>query len=160
LSKYYAQINCKQKEVVFHLPNDVEFKFCGTRVRATPPILSAIQVRWSIRNGALDFLAYIKVESGGERKLEDIPIVSGYPDVFAEITLGLPPDLEIEFTIDLMPGTQPIQKAPYRMGPFELKELKIQLKDLVDQGFIRPNVSPWGEPIFSSRRRMDPYGCA
>jgi hypothetical protein len=153
LSKFYAQINCRQKEVVFHLPNDVEFKFYGTRVRATPPILFAIQAWRSIRNGALAFLAYIKAESGGEHKLEDIPIVSGYPDVFTEITIGLPPDREIEFTIDLMPGTQPIHKAPYRMAPFELKELKIQLEDLVDRGFIRPSVSPWGAPVLFVKKK-------
>lgn len=121
LSKYYAQINCRQKEVVFHLPNDVEFKFRGNHVRATPPILLAIQARRCIRNGAPTFLAYIKAESGGEHKLEDIPIVSGYPDVFAKITSCLPPDREIEFTIDLMSGTQPIHKAPYEMAPFEIK---------------------------------------
>jgi hypothetical protein len=102
-------------------------------VRATPPLLFAIQARRSIRCGAQAFLAYIKAEPEGERKLEDIPIVREYPDVFAEVTTGLLPDREIEFTIDLMPGTQPIHKAPYRMVPFEFKELKKQLEDLVDR---------------------------
>jgi hypothetical protein len=73
LSKYYAQIDSRQKEVVFHLPSDVEFKFYGTCLGATPSILSAIQARRSIRNGAPAFLAYIKAEYGRERKLEDIP---------------------------------------------------------------------------------------
>jgi len=76
----------------------------------------------------------------GERKLEDIPVVRDYPNIFAEVTTGLPPDREIEFSIDLMPGTQPIHKAPYRMAPSELKELKKQLEDLVEWGFIRPSV--------------------
>jgi hypothetical protein len=147
LSKYYAQINCRQKEVVFHLPSDVEFKFCGTRVRATPSLVSAVQARQCIRSGALAFLAYIKTESEGERKLEDIPIARDYLDVFAEVTLGLPLDREIKFTIDLMPGTQPIHKAPYRIAPSELKELKKQLEDLVDRGFIRLSVSPWGAVV-------------
>jgi hypothetical protein len=79
--------------------------------------------------------------------------VSGYPDVFAEIAIGLPPDQEIEFTIDLMPGAQPIHKASYRMAPFELKELKIQLEDLVDWGFIRPSVSPWGAPVLFVKKK-------
>jgi hypothetical protein len=79
------------------------------------------------------FLAYIKAESEVERRLEDVPIVSDYPNVFAEISSGLPPDQEIEFTIGLMPGTQPIHKTPYRMAPSELKK---QLEDLVDRGLF------------------------
>jgi hypothetical protein len=80
-----------------------------------------------------------------EAKLEEIPVVRHYPDVLAEVT-SLPPDREIEFTIELMLGTQPIHKAPYRMAPIELKELKEQLQELLDREFIRPSVSPWGAP--------------
>jgi hypothetical protein len=92
LSKYYANIDCRKKEVFFRSPSDVEFKLCGSRVRATPPLLSAIQARCSIRNGAPAFLAYIKAEPEGEHKLEDITVVCDYPDVFTEVTTGLPPD--------------------------------------------------------------------
>ncbi|RVW32976.1 hypothetical protein CK203_095563 [Vitis vinifera] len=67
-----------------------------------------------------------------------------YPDVLPDDLLGLPPEREVEFTIDLAPETTPISKAPYRMAPMELKELKIQLQELLDKGFIRPSVSPWG----------------
>jgi hypothetical protein len=65
----------------------------------------------------------------------------------------LPPDREIEFTIELMPGTQPIHKAPYRMAPTELKELKEQLQDLLDRGFIQPSVSPWGAPVLFVKKK-------
>jgi hypothetical protein len=160
LSKYYANIDCRKKEVIFRSSSEEEFKFYGSRVRATPPLLSAIQARRSLRSGAQAFLAYIKAEPKGERKLEDIPIVRDYPDVFAEVTVGLPPDREIEFTIDLMLGTQPIHKAPYRMALFELKELKKQLEDLVDRGFIRPSVSLWGAPFCLLGRRMELCLCA
>jgi hypothetical protein len=153
LLKYYANIDCRKKEIIFRSPSDEEFKFCGSRVQATPPLLSAIQARCSIRSGGQAFLAYIKVEPEGDRKLEDIPIVRNYPDVFAKATTGLPHDREIEFTIDLMSGTQPMHKAPYRMAPSELKELKKQLEDLVDQGFIRPSVSPWGAPVLFVRKK-------
>jgi hypothetical protein len=153
LSKYYANVDCRKKEVIFCSPSKEEFKFCGSRVRATPPLLFAIQVRRSIISGAPAFLAYIKAKPEGECKLEDIPVVCDYLDVFAEVTSGLSPDREIEFTIDLMPGTQPIHKAPYRMAPSELKELKKQLEDLVDLGFIRPSVSPWGAPVLFVRKK-------
>jgi hypothetical protein len=153
LSKYYANIDCRKKEVIFRSPSEEEFKLCGSQVRATSPLLSAIQARQSIRCGAQAFLAYIKAEPEGERKLEDIPVVRVYLDVFVEVLTRLPPDQEIEFTIDLVPGTQPIDKASYRMAPSELKELKKQLEDLVDRGFIRPSISPWGAPVLFVRKK-------
>ena len=68
-------------------------------------------------------------------------------DVFLEDLLFLPPDREIDFIIDLVPGTEPISKTLYGMAPEELKELKTQLHELLDKGFIRPSFSPWGVPI-------------
>ena len=73
-------------------------------------------------------------------KLESIPIVRDYPDVFLKDLTGLPLERDVEFTIDLAPRTAPISKASYRMAPIELKELKIQLQALLDKGFIRPSV--------------------
>jgi hypothetical protein len=75
-------------------------------------------------------------------KLKDIPIVCEYPDVFPDDLPGMPPDRDIEFIIELQPGTAPISKRSYRMPPNELAELKIQLQDLLDKGFIRPSASP------------------
>jgi len=80
--------------------------------------------------------------------LEEVPIVCEYPDVFPEELPGMPPDRDIEFAIDLYPGTAPIAKRPYRMAPTELAELKEQLKKLQQKGFIRPSSSPWGAPVF------------
>ena len=77
-------------------------------------------------------------------KLDDIPVVREFPDVFPEDVPGIPIDREIKFSIDLLPGTSPILKAPYRMAPTELKE---QLQELLDKGFIRPSASPWGAPV-------------
>jgi hypothetical protein len=153
LSRYYASIDCRRKEIIFRPPDGEEFAFHGSRVRATPPLLSAIQASRSVRRGAPTFLAYVKAKSEVEKKLEDIHVVSDYPDVFAEILSRLPPDREIEFTIDLLPGTQPIHKAPYRMGPAELKEIKQQLQELLDWGFIRPSVSPWGATVLFVRKK-------
>ena len=66
---------------------------------------------------------------------------------FSEELPGLPPEREVDFGIDLLPGTTPISQAPYRMSPAELKELQTQLRELVDKGFIRPSTSPWGAPV-------------
>ncbi|KAL5831609.1 hypothetical protein ACOSQ4_016963 [Xanthoceras sorbifolium] len=77
----------------------------------------------------------------------DIPVVREFSNVFPEDFLGLPPDREVEFQIELTPGTEPISKAPYRMAPSELKELKVQMEELVNKGFVRPSSSPWGAPV-------------
>jgi hypothetical protein len=77
----------------------------------------------------------------------DIRIVSKFPDVFPEGLPGIPPDREIEFVIELVPGTAPIFKRPYRMAANQLVELKKQLQELLDKGYIRPSASPWGAPV-------------
>ena len=76
-----------------------------------------------------------------------------FPDVFSEDLPGLPLDREVEFIIDLVPSIGPISKAPYRMAPTELKELKEQLQDLLDKGFIRPSASLWGAPVLFVKKK-------
>jgi hypothetical protein len=76
------------------------------------------------------------------KPLEEVPVVNEYPDVFPEELPGMPPDRDIEFVIDLIPGTSPIAKRPYRMAASELTELKKQLEELQQIGFIRPSSSP------------------
>jgi hypothetical protein len=79
--------------------------------------------------------------------LEDIRVVQDYPDVFPEELPRMPPDRDIEFLIELLPGTPPISKRPYRMPVNELVELKKQIAKLQTKGFIRPGSSPWGAPV-------------
>ena len=79
--------------------------------------------------------------------MDEIPVVRVFPYVFPNDIPGLPPDREVEFTIDLIPGTEPISIPPYRMDPVELRELKAQLEELSSKGFIRPSISPWGAPV-------------
>jgi hypothetical protein len=79
-----------------------------------------------------------------ELPLKKIPVVCEYADVFPDELLGMPLDWDIEFAIELQPGTTPISKRPYRMPPAELAELKKQLQELLDKGFIRPSTLPWG----------------
>jgi hypothetical protein len=88
-----------------------------------------------------------------KRTLEDVPVICEYPDVFPEELLGLPPDRDVEFVIDLVPGMAPITKRPYSMSAEELTELKNQLKDLLDKQYIRPSASPWGSPVLFVRKK-------
>jgi len=85
--------------------------------------------------------------------LADIPIVYEFLDVFPDEFPGLPPDRDIEFKIELIPGTTPLSRRPYRMPPNELAELKIQLQELLEKGLIRPSSSPWGcSAIFMKKK--------
>jgi len=79
--------------------------------------------------------------------IEDIRIVNEYLDVFPEELPGMPPDRDIEFIIELLLGTAPKAKRPYRMGVNELAELKKQLRELLDKGYVHPSSSPWGAPV-------------
>ena len=87
------------------------------------------------------------------KHLEGIPVVCEYSDVFPEELPGMPPDRDVEFVIELQPGTTPISRRPYRMTPSELAELKIQLQKLQDKGFIRPSTSPWGCPALFVKKK-------
>ena len=87
------------------------------------------------------------------KSLEGVPVVNEYPDVFPEKLPGMPPDRDIEFVIELIPGTSPIAKRPYRMAASELAELKKQLEELQRSGFIRPSSSPWGAPVLFVKKK-------
>ncbi|GJV03231.1 putative reverse transcriptase domain-containing protein [Tanacetum coccineum] len=103
------------------------------------------------------FLAHAttnEVEDKSEKKrLEDVPIVRDFPEVFPEDLPGLPPTRQVEFQIDLVPGATPVARAPYRLAPSEMKELSKQLKELSDKGFIRPSSSPWGAPVLFVKKK-------
>ncbi|GKF91869.1 hypothetical protein Tco_0275570, partial [Tanacetum coccineum] len=92
-----------------------------------------------------------------EKRLEDVPIVRDFPEVFPEDLSGLPPTRQVEFKIDLMPGVAPVARAPYRLAPSEMKELSEQLQELSDKGFIRPSSSPWGASVLFIKNKDDSF---
>jgi hypothetical protein len=92
-------------------------------------------------------------EKGVAEGLEHLPVVREFVDVFPEELPRMPPKRELEFTIDLKPGTEPIARTPYRMSTPELQELRMQLKELLDLGLIHPSVSPWGAPVIFIRKK-------
>ena len=84
----------------------------------------------------------------------DLPrVVCEYEDVFPDELLGLPPQRVVDFCIELHPGTPPISMTPHRMVPTELQELRVQLQELLDKGFIRPSTSPWGAPGLFAKKK-------
>ncbi|GJW18377.1 putative nucleotidyltransferase, ribonuclease H [Tanacetum coccineum] len=88
-----------------------------------------------------------------EPTLSDIPIICDFEDVFPDDLSGLPPQRQVEFRIDLIPGATPIAKSPYRLAPSEMQELSEQLQELQDKGFIRPSHSPWGAPVLFVKKK-------
>ena len=97
--------------------------------------------------GFLSFLASLRGDEFSISHSETFPVVDEFQDVFPEELPGLAPSREVDFRIEVYPGTDPISIAPYRMAPLELRELKIQLDELMEKGFIRPSTSPWGAPV-------------
>ncbi|KAJ9546328.1 hypothetical protein OSB04_018871 [Centaurea solstitialis] len=143
----FVKVNFKwglDEKRVKYLPYQVSTSFC-----------SIAKARKYIQRGCTGILVYAMADQAKERKLSvaDVPVVSEFPDVFPEDMLGLPPDRQIEFGIDLVPGATPIARAPYRLAPPELQELSEQLQELSGKGFIRPSSSPWGAPILFVKKK-------
>ena len=109
-------------------------------------MLSALKAERLICSGCGGFIAFIS-EDKQFKQLEDILVTCEFPNAFPDEVPGLPPIREIDFTIELMPGTTLISRAPYRMAPTMLRELKVQLQKLLDKCFICPVVSLWGAPV-------------
>ncbi|XP_077217941.1 uncharacterized protein LOC143852443 [Tasmannia lanceolata] len=124
LSIHYALIDYNKKVVNFEIPGEEKFCFEGSGAHSTPMVLSAMQACRLLRQGCEAFLASVVEVNDNDMKIENIPVVREFTDVFLEDLLGLPPSREIEFTIDLALRTSPISKAPYRMAHLKMKELK------------------------------------
>ncbi|PKU73783.1 RNA-directed DNA polymerase [Dendrobium catenatum] len=128
------------------MPGEEKFKFQGDK-GVTAVIVSSLKAFQMLKKGCEGFLDYVKEEKKEERELKDIPIIQEFPEVFSDDLPDLPPSREIDFSVELVAGVEPFAKAPYRMAIKELKELKEQLQELLEKGFIRPSISPWGAPV-------------
>jgi hypothetical protein len=130
LRKHHGNISCRDKSVTLINHNGIKVE-CHPQAPKVEPMVCSIEAR----------------------TVEEVPVVCEYPDVFPEDLPGMPPDRDLEFIIDLMPGTAPIAKRPYRMAANELEELKKQLRELQEKGYIRPSSSPWGSPVLFVKKK-------
>jgi hypothetical protein len=136
LSKHEVLINCAKKSVKLTTPKGKEIDFVAE------PVVTAKGVANHVKVNQLD------ASQGSE-----VPVVNEFPDVFHEELLGMPPNRDIEFVIELKPGTTPIYKTPYRMTTLELAELKEHINELLEKEFIHPSSSPCGAlVIFVSKK--------
>ncbi|GJU58170.1 putative reverse transcriptase domain-containing protein [Tanacetum coccineum] len=153
LSAHHATIDCHSRRVIFGNIHTPEFIYHGSLPGKSMKIISALEARTLLSHGCEGFLANIHDTTSDVSSIHDQPIVSEFQDVFPEELPGIPPIRDVEFNIELIPGAEPISKAPYRMAPIELKELKDQLQELLERGFIRPSVSPWGAPVLFVKKK-------
>ncbi|GJV78427.1 putative reverse transcriptase domain-containing protein [Tanacetum coccineum] len=160
LAKYQAIIVCAKRIICIAWGNEtliVRGDGSDWRNETRLNIISCTKTQKYILKGCPIFLAHVttkKTEDKSEKKrLEDVPIIQDFPEVFPEDLPGLPPTRQVEFQIDLIPGAAPVVRAPYRLAPSEMKELSDQLKELSDKGFIRPNSLPWGAPVLFVKKK-------
>src|SRR4030042_245803 len=139
----HAHINCFSKTVCFSsVEEESEVEFLTTK-RLKQLRDEEVQM--------FSLMAFLSVEN--QEKFDKLPVVCDFPEVFPDEIPDVPPEREVEFSIDLVPGTKPVSMAPYRMSASELAELKKQLEDLLDKKFVRPSVSPWGAPVLLVKKK-------
>nr|GEW22213.1 putative reverse transcriptase domain-containing protein [Tanacetum cinerariifolium] len=164
LSRYEAVIVCADKIVRISWGGETLI-FHGNRSNQEHEtrfnIISCAKSQKYMLKDAKSFLHILlrKRQKASQRRrdLKNVPIVRDFPEVFPEDLPGLPPNRQVVFQIDLIPGAALVARAPYRLAPFEMKKLSKQLKELSDKGFIRPSSSPWGARSCFLRRRTDRF---
>ncbi|GJT70322.1 putative reverse transcriptase domain-containing protein [Tanacetum coccineum] len=150
LSKYHAKILCDEK--VVHIPiNGETLIIRGDQSKTRLNLISCIKTERYISRGCQVFMIQVMEKKSDEKRLEDIPVVKEFSDVFPEPCL--PPVRQVEFQIDLILGAAHVAQTPYRLAPSEMQELSNQLQELADQGFIRPSTSPWGAPVLFVKKK-------
>ncbi|GJT04027.1 reverse transcriptase domain-containing protein [Tanacetum coccineum] len=159
MAEHRAEVMCYEKYIRVPYGNDmliVQGERSGVKNESRLEVISSIRTQKYIDQGCQVFLIQIMKEEETkipERRIEDVPVVRDFPEVFPEELLGLPPTRQVEFHIELIPGAAPVARAPYRLAPVEMKELAEQLKELFDKGFIRPSSSLWGAPILFVKKK-------
>ncbi|XP_048140281.1 uncharacterized protein LOC125316309 [Rhodamnia argentea] len=153
LGKHRAVMDCGSGVIEFRPIGHPRFKFVGSRGGTSAPLISLLKVTKLLDEECEDYLAAVVDPTREKSKIEDITVVRNFPDVFPQELFGIATEREIEYVIELAPETKPISKAPYRMSLLELKELKVQIQELLDKGFIYPSASPWGAPVLFVRKK-------
>nr|GEU69548.1 hypothetical protein [Tanacetum cinerariifolium] len=141
-----AVIVCGKKEVYVPFKKRtlvVKGDDCVSRLK----VVSCMKVKKYVDRGSYLFVAQVVEKEPAERRLEDVPVICKFLDVFLEDLPGLPQPRQVEFENELVPGAAPVASVPYHLAPSEMKELAKQLQELLDKGFIRPSSSPWGAPV-------------
>jgi len=153
LSPQFAILDCNAKTVMLAKPGTDPLVWEGDYTSNSVRIISFLRAKKMVSKGCLAFLAHLKDDTTQVPLIESVLVVREFLDVFPVDLPRMPQDRDIDFCIDLEPGTRPISIPPYRMAPAELRELKAQLQELLSKGFIRPSASPWGAPVLFVKKK-------
>ncbi|KAI3678319.1 hypothetical protein L6452_37606 [Arctium lappa] len=153
LSRHKTEILCSKKLIKLPTSSGSFVFVYGEKRKGEVALISSIKARKCLMKNCPSFLAYVLDARSEKKKIEDVRIVSEYPDVFSDDLPGLPPDRQVEFRIDLVPGAAPIARAPYRLTLTERQEMMSQLQELLEKGFVRPSSSPWGAPVLFVKKK-------
>ncbi|KAI3712441.1 hypothetical protein L1987_70997 [Smallanthus sonchifolius] len=153
LSNHHAEVICFEKCIQIPLPSGETLRVFGEKPCKGLKLMSCTTAQKYLRKKYIAFLAHIVQKDDKEKSIQDIPIIRDFPEVFPKDLSGLPPVRQVEFRIDLIPGANPVARAPYRLAPSEMQELASQLQELSDKGFIRPSHSPWGAPVLFVKKK-------
>ncbi|GJX65496.1 putative reverse transcriptase domain-containing protein [Tanacetum coccineum] len=149
-----VEIAGKKIVVVSKVYRDVEIEIDDSSFKIDLiPIALGYLISKYLSRGCHAFMAHVSDTSYEKKSVKDILVVNEFLDVFLEDLSGIPPERQVEFRIDLIPGATHIAKAPYRLASSEMKELMSQFQELLDKGFIRPSSSPWGAPILFVKKK-------
>ncbi|XP_070015394.1 uncharacterized protein [Nicotiana sylvestris] len=149
----FAKLDWRTRVMRLELPNEPVIEWKGNGVVPTGRFISYLKASKMIRKGFIYHLVRVADTTSKVSVPESVPVGKEFLEVFPDKLPGIPSDREIDFGIDVLPDTRTISIPPYRMAPAELRELKEQLKDLLEKGFIRPSVSPWGAPVLFVRKK-------
>ena len=155
LSKHRVIVDCDKKIVLLKCSDLSEVIVQGIRSESIPKVISAMEARHFLRKSCKAFLALILDFKKEQVNFKNIPMIREFSDVFPKELSRVPLEREVDLSIEVVQGTTPISRAPYCMAPTELKELKTQLQELLDKGFNRPSVSPWGAPVLFVKKKDD-----
>ena len=155
LEKRKAMMNCLDKTLHCIDEEGNPFYLKGKPKPISVRQISALQLKRKARKGYQLYAVHVEEleQQREENLLDTLPVVREFKEVFPDEIPRLPPKREIEFSIDLVLRATPISGAPYRISPPKLMELKMQLQELLDKGYIRPSVSPWGAPMLFVKKK-------
>ncbi|XP_070054249.1 uncharacterized protein [Nicotiana tomentosiformis] len=143
----FAKLDCQTRSVRFDFPNEPVIEWKGDDVVLKGRFIYHLKATNMINKGCIYHLVRVTDIDVEAPTLESVPVVNEFSKVFPNELPGIPPDRKIDFGIDVMPDTQPISIPSCIMASAELKELKEQLRDFLEKGFIRSSVSPWSAPV-------------
>ncbi|XP_070014280.1 uncharacterized protein [Nicotiana sylvestris] len=155
LSPYHAILDCHSKTMTLAMLGLPRLEWRGTLDYIPSNVVSFLKAHRMVEKGCKAYLAFVRDVSADTHSVESATVVRDFQDVFPIDLPSMSPDRDIDFDIDLLLGTPPISIPPYRMAPLELLELKKQLQELLDKGFIRQSVSPWGALVLFVKNKYD-----